>query len=108
MIFADQDRYRQWRSDYFLKTNNFSHWLSPKAMDELYFIQDYLINLDKTLESIPDENYQQVGKILKADFTDMANQLEKSVVSYFEKGWSDLQVGSKKRPTTPNNSMRLK
>lgn len=103
LIFLTEENYRDWRQNYFLVTNEYSHWLSISVLNELFFIQDYIVNLDKALENIPDDNFKSIGKILKMDFIEMSTNLEKQVVLYFEKGWSNLSVkkkGNHKLPKT--------
>jgi hypothetical protein len=92
MILANKENYLDWKKDLFIKSNSNSHWLSNDVIKEIYFIQDYFANLDKTLENIPDENIEKIGIILKNDFINLSNNLEKTIVKYFEKGWKDLKT----------------
>ena len=95
IILATKENYLEWKKDLFIKTNNNSHWLSNDVLKETYFIQDYFINLDNTLENVPDENISNIGIILKNDFIDLSNNLERSILKYFENGWKDLKTISK-------------
>jgi hypothetical protein len=92
IIFQSKDDFQKWRSSFFLTTNEYSHWLGLKVTRELYFIQDYIVNLDKRLEKIPSENYIQIGIILRNDFLSMAANVEKEVITYFESGWRTLKI----------------
>ena len=92
MIFENQERFRDWRNTFFIISNEHSHWLGQLVSRELMLIQDYIINLDRRLERVPDQNYRAVGVLLKKDFTDLASQLEKSVLKYFDKGWKSLKI----------------
>ena len=92
IIFSSKEQYQNWRSSYFLITNQYSHWLGIEVTRELFFIQDYITNLDKRLEKAPDINYMQIGIILRNDFIDMATIIEKSVIKFFGKGWRNLKV----------------
>lgn len=94
IILANKENYLDWKKDLFIKSNSNSHWLSNDVIKEIYFIQDYFVNLDKTLENIPDENIEKIGIILKNDFVNLSNNLEKSILKYFEKGWKDLKTVS--------------
>ncbi|WP_314057965.1 hypothetical protein [Empedobacter brevis] len=96
IILANKENYLDWKTNLFSKVNNNSHWLSLSVHKELFFIQDYFINLDKTLENIPDENLKNVAIILKNDLIDLSTKLEKSIIEYFDKGWKDLKTISKK------------
>ncbi|PNW24942.1 hypothetical protein [Formosa algae] len=95
LIFLTEDNYRDWRANYFLVTNEYSHWLSIPVLNELFYIQDYIVNLDKTLENVHEENFKPIGIILKMDFIEMSTNLEKQVIKYFEKGWSNLSIKKK-------------
>ena len=79
LILANKENYLDWKINLYNKANNNSHWLSQKVHQELFFIQDYFINLDKTLENVPDENLKQIAIILKNDFVDLSAKLEKSI-----------------------------
>ncbi|MFA5297604.1 MAG: hypothetical protein WC389_05285 [Lutibacter sp.] len=103
LIFLTEDNYRDWRQNYFLITNEYSHWLSISVLNELYYIQDYIVNLDKTLENVPEDNYKAIGIILKMDFIQMSTNLEKQVVEYFERGWSNLSIKKKGNYKLPKN-----
>jgi len=92
IILANRENYLDWKKDLFIKSNNNSHWLSNNVLKELYFIQDYFVNLDNTFENVPDENIKNIGIILKNDFVSLSNNLEKSILKYFEKGWEDLKT----------------
>ncbi|UBM61304.1 hypothetical protein LA303_07690 [Candidatus Sulfidibacterium hydrothermale] len=92
IIFQTKESFQNWRSSFFLTTNEYSHWLGLKVTRELYFIQDYIVNLDKRLEKVPSENYLQIGIILRNDFLSMASNVEKEVISYFESGWKNLKI----------------
>lgn len=103
LIFLNEDNYRDWRANYLLVTNEYSHWLSISVLNELFYIQDYIVNLDKTLENVHEENYKSLGIILKMDFIEMSTNLEKEVVKYFEKGWENLSVKKKGDYKLPKN-----
>ena len=103
LIFLTEDNYRDWRQNYFIITNEYSHWLSISVLNELYYIQDYIVNLDKTLENVPEDNYKAIGIILKMDFIQMSSNLEKQVVEYFERGWSNLSIKKKGSYKLPKN-----
>ncbi|MGZ2368152.1 hypothetical protein ACXR6G_00015 [Ancylomarina sp. YFZ004] len=94
IIFSSKQSFQEWRSAFFLNTNEYSHWLGLKVTRELYFIQDYIVNLDKRLEKAPSENYLQIGIILRNDFIEMAANIEKTVISYFGSGWKNLKIES--------------
>jgi hypothetical protein len=104
IILANKENYLEWKKDLFIKSNSNSHWLSNDVIKEIYFIQDYFVNLDKTLENIPDENIEKIGIILKNDFINLSNNLEKTIIKYFEKGWKDLKtISNNEKYKLPKN-----
>jgi hypothetical protein len=103
LIFLSEENYSDWRQNFFLITNEYSHWLSIKVHNELFYIQDYIVNLNKALENAPESNYKSIGIILKKDFIEMSTNLEKEVVWYFEKGWSNLSVKRKGKYKLPKS-----
>lgn len=96
LIFCDKVNFQDWRSSFFLITNEYSHWLGSNVIHEIFYIQDYITNLDKRIEKTPEENYKSIGIILKSDFVEMATNLEKNVINYFESGWKTLKIQNKK------------
>lgn len=96
LIFHNKTNYQDWRNNFFFITNEHSHWLGRDILRELFYIQDYIVNLDKRINKLPEENYISIGVILKADFVYMAENLEKNVVDYFERGWKTLKIQSKR------------
>lgn len=92
IIFSTEEDYLKWRTDFLLISNQYSHWLGSEVTKELYFIQDYVGNLDKRLNKAPKENYIAIGIILKNDFVEMAANIEKSVIRFLGKGWRNLKI----------------
>ncbi len=92
LIFSTKEQYQNWRSSYFLITNQYSHWLGIEVLKELFFIQDYITNLDKRLEKAPVKNYIQIGIILRHDFINMATNIEKAVIKFLGNGWRNLKI----------------
>ena len=92
IILANRKNYLEWKKDLFIKANINSHWLSNEVLKEIYFVQDYFVNLDQTLENVPDENIQNIGIILKNDFVNLSSSFERSILKYFENGWKDLKT----------------
>jgi len=104
IIFNNKQNFQDWRSSFFLITNQYSHWLDLDVTRELFYIQDYITNLDKRIEKTPENNYISIGIILRNDFLDMATCLEKTVINYFDKGWRSLRFKKEKgRSKYPKN-----
>ncbi|WP_422354344.1 hypothetical protein [Roseivirga pacifica] len=94
-IFATKESFQDWRTHFYNVSNHNSHWLGDKVSQELMYIQNYVVNLDRRIDQTPSDNYIALGIILKKDFTTMASNLEKEVLQYFDKGWKNLRVNSK-------------
>lgn len=97
LILHNKENYIDWKSHLYAKGNKNSHWLSESTHKELFFIQDYFVNLDNTLENVPDENMKMVAIILRNDIINLSTNLEKSIIEYFDNGWKDLRITSKKK-----------
>lgn len=91
-IFSNEESYLKWRTDFLLISNHYSHWLDSEVTKELYFIQDYVNNLDKRLRMAPSCNYISIGIILKNDFVELAAGIEKTVIRFLGNGWKDLKI----------------
>ncbi|MBN2484636.1 MAG: hypothetical protein JXB34_01550 [Bacteroidales bacterium] len=92
ILFSTKESYSNWNSSFSIITNEHSHWLGREVTRELYFIHDYIFNLNKRLETAPDNNYIPIGIILRYDFIDMATNIEKSVLRFFDKGWRSFKI----------------
>lgn len=93
-IFISKDSFEDWFQRFTYLNNEYSTCLSIKAKRELYFFQDYLINLHAFLKQVPTENYPKVGEILRQDFIDLSVQLEKSSYAFFKKDFRKLKIGN--------------
>lgn len=61
------------------------HWLSIELCRELNYIQDYFQNLTNFLEDIPPEKYPEIALMIKADITNLAQNINNKTRIFFEK-----------------------
>lgn len=108
IIFYNKANFQDWRRNFFLITNQYSHWLDLEVTRELFYIQDYITNLDKRIEKTPENNYLSIGIILRNDFLHMATCLEKTVINYFDKGWRSLRFKKEKGSSKYPKKLSLK
>jgi hypothetical protein len=62
-----------------------SHWLNINLLREMNFVQDYLYSLKNILIEKNETLYPKIGLIIKPDFIELADNLEKLVMIFFEK-----------------------
>jgi hypothetical protein len=79
------------------KVNRNSHWFSTTLLRELHFVQDYLYNLDIVLKEKNESFYPKIASIIKSDILDLANNLEKLVMQFFDKEIYVLDFKSNKK-----------
>jgi len=104
LIFTDKNQYDKWRATFTYICNEYSHWLNKEVIHEIYYVQDYICNLDKRLKDINEDNYVAIGIIVKPDFLNMSNWLEEAILSFYEKGWAKFKIRDKyKRHKLPIN-----
>lgn len=68
-------------------------WLSREPKREASFVQDYLVNLNSLIARVPDGNLPKVGEILRQDFVDIANSLEKTTHRFYRTDVLALKAG---------------
>jgi len=67
----------------FYQVVNFnSHWYEEDLRKEIFFTQDYFQNIKRTMEKIPEENFIEFAKLLKVDFKDLADKLERKTLDF--------------------------
>lgn len=53
---------------------------------EVAFVQDYLVTLHMHLVDVPSEKYFDFAQLIRQDFIDLSDSLEKAAFSFFESG----------------------
>lgn len=96
-IMMSRDSFKDWFEKFTLENVAHSAWQSTSAKRELYFIQDYLVNLDARLSCANDEQFKKAGQIIRQDFIDLSSSLEKSAFRFFEQDVRKLSLDSLNR-----------
>ena len=91
-FFADPDAFQRWYGEFVLAVQDASTWLAAPVARELYVIQNYLVNLDQALTPVPPERYMAVGAILRVDFLEFSERLERLAFEFFEKDLDRLRL----------------
>lgn len=68
-----------------LKFHKASYWLEIEIIREMNFVIDYLIQINITLDSNPDNSIKQIRQIAKQDFIEQTSNLEKHIANFFKR-----------------------
>jgi len=71
-----------------------STWLSIDARREANFLQDYLATLHMNLEHVPGERFLEVGGVIRHDFIDISNRLERAAFAFLQRDVRRLSIGN--------------
>jgi len=83
-VLASKERFEQWFTDALSSAHEASSWLSTESKREMYFVQDYLVNLHEVLKDIPSDQFPDVGALIRSDFIDISASLETKVFAFFQ------------------------
>lgn len=92
VLMCTQEHFKQWFTKFSLLTQKKSTWLTVKAKREMYYVQDYLTNLDKLISRMPSSQHESLGHTIKPDFIVMSSDLEEKAFSFFEKDIYHLKL----------------
>jgi len=69
-----------------------STWLSTEVTRELYFVQDYFINLYEFLRDVQPDKFPEIGRIIRQDFINFSSSLEKLAFDFFTKDLTKMKL----------------
>jgi hypothetical protein len=69
-----------------------STWLSTEVIREVYFAQDYFIYLYEMLRPKESATFPEIGRIIRQDFINISDTLEKYSFDYFKNDLTKLKV----------------
>ena len=69
-----------------------STWLSTEVTRELYFVQDYFINLYEFLKNVEQDKFPEIGRVIRQDFIDFSSSLEKLAFDFFAKDLTKMKL----------------
>lgn len=91
-ILTTLSEFEQWYSLCIETVNANSTWLSAGLTRELYFLQDYNLNLYKYLDKATPDKVIETGIAVRDDFIDLSSQLEQLAFEFFYKDLSRLRL----------------
>ena len=71
-----------------------STWLSTEVTRELYFVQDYFVNLYEFLRNVKPEKFPEIGRVIRQDFIDFSSSLEKLAFDFFAKDLTKMKLNN--------------
>lgn len=98
-ILNDKEAYNEYWAKFVETTQENSRWLDIKLIRELYFMQDYLINLNSLFEEVKleDDKIRRIGIIVKQDFIDIASEMERLCFKFFNNGVTKIKFKNKNK-----------
>ena len=83
-----------------------SHWLEWELRKEIFYAQDYIQNVQKHLNEIPDEKIIEYAKLLKTDFKSLADILEEKTINFLLIDIHKINIDPKNRKFQYSTSER--
>ena len=93
-ILESEEKFSSWLEKFHETGLASATWLNIETKRELYYLQDYIVNLHVKLSGLPNNTSSVVGLFISQDFIDLASSLEKKAYSYFERDISKRKLSS--------------
>lgn len=91
-ILSSPEQFNQWYTRHYLSIAQSMTWLTSEVRRELNLFQDYIVNLMRVLEHADDDDYPEIGQLIRNDFIIFAGKIEALAVRFFEKGLANLEL----------------
>jgi hypothetical protein len=85
-ILLSKDEFESWFTRFTEQQLEGSTWLTTATKREVAFVQDYLVTLHMHLADVPSEKCFDLAQLIRQDFIDLSNSLEKVAFAFFETG----------------------
>ncbi|MDY0780400.1 hypothetical protein [Tenacibaculum sp. IB213877] len=108
LILNSKETFENFLLKFYDSTNFRSHWFEKDLRKEAFFAQDYLQNVKKRINDIPDENCKELGKIIKADLKEIADILEEKILDFLLIDIHKININSKNREFEYSNELKSK
>jgi len=95
-LIQDKKTFENFQERFYELTNFNTHWLDIEICREINFIQDYIATLKLKIQRKNENDYSQIGIIIKPDFTKLAHDLEELVLKFFDQDILKLKLKSEK------------
>jgi len=92
VMLASKDSFDAFFARFHETFSSSSNWLRTDVVREVNLLQDYFVNLNEFLRSVPSPNYASVGRLIRQDFTDFSAQLEKLAHRFFTEDLEKLAM----------------
>src|SRR5688572_9595470 len=77
IVLFSEEHFAEWQARLAVTGANASHWLHSTLVREMSLLQDYVVNLHLRLHGASAEAYPLVGSLIRQDFIDLSNRLER-------------------------------
>lgn len=85
-ILLSKEEFESWFTRFTEEQLEGSTWLTTGTKREVAFVQDYLATLHMHLIDVPSDRYFDFAQLIRQDFIDLSDSLEKAAFSFFESG----------------------
>jgi hypothetical protein len=92
-IMRSRENFEEWYSYFGQVVAPNSTWLSIEVTREVYFLQDYVVNLYEFLRQVNSRDFPKVGAILRDDFVQLSVNIEKLAFDFFSQDLRELHLG---------------
>jgi hypothetical protein len=91
-VMLSKERFDDWLAELSQSSAPVTTWLSTPVKRELNFVQDYLVTVHTKLAGASSEQFPIVGALIRQDFIDVSNSLEKAAFEFFKGEARDLRL----------------
>jgi len=92
-IMQSREEFDNWCAQFWQVVAPGSTWLSTEVTREVNLLQDYIVNLYEFLREVDSAHFPEVGAILRNDFIQLSDRIEKLAFSFFSRDLSKLRIG---------------
>lgn len=96
-VLDSRDVFNEYWSMFVKVSQDNSRWLDIGLIRELNFMQDYLVNLNGMIDNLKlnNEQLRKVGIVLRQDFIDLAYEIEKLCLVFYNKEVTKMKSRNK-------------
>ena len=84
-VLWEKSMFENWWSNIFYSCYRHHMWLAPKPLKELNLIQDYIVNLNRIISQIDDNELKRLSVIVRPDFISLSGNLRREAINYLSK-----------------------
>jgi hypothetical protein len=91
-ILSNKREFKDFHLTFLSMVNSNQHWFDISLQRELYYVQDYIYNISQLVGEKDDDKLRRIGLIIKPDFIKLAEDLESTILQFFEKDIHDMSI----------------